>query len=333
MGEATEPAITKTEQPENSEFDVITYTGIVNRDGYHKLCELLRNYKSPSATKAYFIPITVGGDPNAGYRITRAIGHIYSDDIRALVPDVCKSAGTLMCIGANEIVICDKGELGPLDIQISKKDELFELTSGLDITQAIVAIQNASMQTFRDILFELKLEGGLGTKLAAELASNLTSGLFAPISAQLDPIKLGEHQRAMNIAAAYGQRLNQKFSNTTHIQIRQLLAAYPAHGFVIDRKEASELFSRVRGPSKDEVRVGELARTAMLNNNLSPASDEANVRIFNLAKVLNYLNAQEVQEEACDNGNEGSNDESDANPASGDSESNEASEFTARENA
>ncbi|WP_444914659.1 hypothetical protein [Microbulbifer sp. TRSA007] len=328
MSESPEANTVDTSKHEDKEFDVIAYSGMVSRSGYDQLCDHLRDYKSSTATKAYLIPLTVGGDPDAGYRIARAIGHLYPDDVRALIPDVCKSAGTLMCIGANELVICDKGELGPLDIQLSKKDEIFELASGLDISQAIAAIQSASMVTFRHLLFELKLEGGLGTKLAAELASNLTSGLFAPIAAQIDPIRLGEHQRAMNIADAYGQRLNRKFSNTTDEQIRQLLSAYPTHGFVIDRKEAAELFSRVREPSKEEALIGEVARRAMLSSGTSPESYDPKVRVFKLEEILRHMNAQEVKDEGYEDENEGPNDESAAKPASGDPESNEASKLT-----
>ncbi|WP_288130980.1 hypothetical protein [Microbulbifer sp.] len=274
---------------DESVYDIITYIGEVNRTGYDLLCDNVREFKTPDATRAYFIPITFGGDPNAGYRIARALGHIYHDEVIALVPDACKSAGTLMCIGMNELVICDRGELGPLDIQLSKKDELFELTSGLDIVQAINFLQNSSQEIFRDMLIDLKINGGLGTKLAAELASDITTGLISPIASQIDPIKLGEHQRAMNIATAYGRRLNQKFKNTSDSQILRLLSDYPAHGFVIDRKEAGELFSRVRAPEPAEERIAEGTLSVALQNGFHPGSRQPAVTVASLPKMLGYL--------------------------------------------
>lgn len=63
------------------------------------------------------------GDPNAGYRIGRALQHNY-DDVTLLVVGPCKSAGTLIAIAANKLVIGDMGELGPLDIQLKKMMKL-----------------------------------------------------------------------------------------------------------------------------------------------------------------------------------------------------------------
>jgi hypothetical protein len=105
---------------------------------------------------------------------------------------------------------------------------------------------------FKNYLYDLKFGGRLGTKMASDIASNMAIGLITPIAQQIDPVKLGEHQRAMNIAIAYGERLNAKFRNTTRAKIEKLLTSYPAHGFVIDRKEVKELFTNVREPNSQE---------------------------------------------------------------------------------
>ena len=42
--------------------------------------------------------------------------------LRIIVPDYAKSAGTLMALGANTILMSDSSELGPIDPQISSKD-------------------------------------------------------------------------------------------------------------------------------------------------------------------------------------------------------------------
>ena len=41
-----------------------------------------------------------------------------------LVSGYCKSAGTLVACGAHELVFSDAGEIGPIDIQMEKKDDL-----------------------------------------------------------------------------------------------------------------------------------------------------------------------------------------------------------------
>src|SRR5215210_636420 len=77
------------------------------------------------------ILVSHGGDPDAAYRISRCLQHNYQKVI-VYIPGFCKSAGTLIAIGGSEIVMSDHGQLGPLDVQIEKPDELFKSGSGLD---------------------------------------------------------------------------------------------------------------------------------------------------------------------------------------------------------
>src|SRR5262245_43794482 len=99
---------------------------------------------------------------------------------------------------------------------------------------------------------DIRLGARITTKLAAEMASTLVTGLYSQISAQVDPLRLGEMQRAMEIAMAYGQRLDAYDSNLKRNALQKLVSSYPSHGFVIDRKEARDLFHKVRAPSDDE---------------------------------------------------------------------------------
>jgi ClpP class serine protease len=88
---------------------------------------------------AILILVTEGGDPDAAYRIARCFQEHY-ELFTCIVPGYCKSAGTLITIGAHELVMTDGGELGPLDIQMSKKDELWESQSGLTVAAALNAL-------------------------------------------------------------------------------------------------------------------------------------------------------------------------------------------------
>lgn len=69
---------------------------------------------------------------------------------------------------------------------------------------------------------------------------------------QIDPNRLGEMQRAMRIAQEYGYRLNQSSQSLRNGALDNLIAGYPSHSFVIDRKEAATLFSSVRPPTNSE---------------------------------------------------------------------------------
>ena len=240
--------------------DYLLYFGPIDRNGYNKLSDLLES-KSTDFKKCQFTLITNGGSPDSAYRIARALGHYYTEGVTVSVPDYCKSAGTLIVIGASDLIIGDRGELGPLDVQLQNKDEIFEMSSGLDIIQSLTVIQEQAKGAFKDYLLEMRLGAGCGTKLSTQIAAKMAIKLVSPITAQIDPNRLGEHQRALTIAVSYGERLNKKFSNTNIKNINKLLAGYPSHSFVIDRKEANELFDRVSAPDENQIKIDKLSTT------------------------------------------------------------------------
>ena len=240
---------------EKLDADYIVYSGEITRAGYEKVSQICRDDKT--RPNAVLVLSTVGGDPHAGYRIARAIGHHY-EGFSVMIPGLCKSAGTLICLGARELIMGNQSEFGPLDVQIRKKDELFELGSGLDTIQALSYMQSQAMNAFRTYLIELKSDAGLSTRMAAEIASKLATGLFSPIYSQVEPVRLGELQRSIEVAYAYGQRLAKKSDNLKSGALNRLVSQYPSHGFVIDRSEAKELFNHVRPPAEEELELSQL---------------------------------------------------------------------------
>lgn len=261
--------------------DVILYYGDINREGYESLTHVCATEKLSDS--AYLVLATYGGDPHAGYRIARCLRHHYGK-FKILIPDHCKSAGTLIAIGADEVIIADRGELGPLDIQLSKPDELLEQSSGMDIPQALDFLKQQTKNTLSDLLWEIRVNRRLSTKVASELASKMTSAMFQPIYAQIDPIKLGETSRANAIGFEYGKRLNHAAANLKGNALVRLITHYPSHSFVIDRKEASELFVRVRCPTNVELEL--LDHIYGLDH-----------RIYNASPVVFNLNRIEVPDE------------------------------------
>lgn len=258
--------------------DVIIYYGDISRVGYESVTKVCASERMSET--AYLVLATCGGDPHAGFRIARCLRHHYGK-FKVIVPDLCKSAGTLITIGADEIIIADRGELGPLDIQLSKPDELLEQSSGMDIPQALDFLKQQTKATLSDLLWEIRVNRRLSTKMAAEMASKLTSNMFNPIYAQIDPVKLGETSRANAIGFEYGQRLNVTANNLKKDALVRLITSYPSHSFVIDRKEAADLFQRVRAPNEME--------TALLDHLYIQ-----NYPIFNNAPIVYNLNRAEA---------------------------------------
>ncbi len=243
-------------------LDVITYSGEINGRGYESICNVLGQKKGESVL---LVLATPGGDPHAGFRIARALQSTYGS-FDALVPRYCKSAGTLILTGAKSLYLDDMSELGPLDIQVKKGDELNGRNSGLDIFQAVNYLQVQTILAFKQYLVELTRDHGLSTRVASDIAVNLTLGLFNPISAQIDPIKLAEMQRATEIAFAYGARLNEKSINLKDGGMQKLVSGYPSHGFVIDRKEAKSIFINVSTPEGFIAEISQSVRASMMQN-------------------------------------------------------------------
>jgi hypothetical protein len=194
--------------------------------------------------------VSPGGDAHAAYRVARCLQRNYKH-VSIFVPGWCKSAATLLAVGANELIIGDCGELGPIDVQRPKEDELWESSSGLTEDAAISSLESSATGIFDHFVLEMKRisRGQIAFSLAAEIAGSLTVGLLEPIFAQIDPLKIGENSRAINIARDYGLRLGVYSQNLKDMEsIDKLVSSYSSHGFCIDREEAQELFKNVVTP-------------------------------------------------------------------------------------
>jgi len=97
--------------------------------GFYQLAKLTSHERRGNV---YLILSTHGGIGDSGFRIARTLRERYKR-FYLFVPSVCKSAGTLIALGADELILSDEGELGPLDAQVRKLDEIGELGSGLEI--------------------------------------------------------------------------------------------------------------------------------------------------------------------------------------------------------
>ncbi len=233
----------------DSDRDFIVISDRISRELHYRLSRALEKQSSNSRCTVFLT--TWGGDPDGGYRIARCLRHYYKDGIRLVIPSWCKSAGTLIAMGADELAIGDLGELGPVDIQVLKGSELEERSSGLDIQEAVAVIEKEAKDMFVAALHEIK-GMGLSTKLSGEFAAQVTAALVAPIASQIDPIRLGEMNRATRIAHEYGARLSGRSGNLKPGAIAYLITKYPTHSFVIDRLEAKILFNRVSNMNSPE---------------------------------------------------------------------------------
>ena len=236
---------------EQLDADVLFWNAPIERPYDNTLIELCLTRKLRK--NIFVILITEGGNADAAYRMAKILQNSY-EKFYTFVSGYCKSAGTLVVLGANELIICDHGELGPLDVQMAKKDELQEYQSGLTVMNALETLQDKAFSAFEKFFLDLKSKSGgqITLRTSTEIASSLTNGLFGPIFKQIDPMHIGEAGRSMSIALEYGRRLTDKTNNVSSNSLFDLIAGYPSHGFVIDRDEAETLFNNVRTPNDIE---------------------------------------------------------------------------------
>lgn len=212
---------------------------------------------------------TLGGDPHAAYRIARCFKRYYNVDVEddaergkffVFVDSLCSSAGTLIACGASELILSEYAELSPIDVQIRKPDEVGERSSGLTPKQALASLDRESKSLFKSHFRQLRFDRDLmlTTKTSVNIAANITIGLFSPIYAQLEPMRLGELERLLEVAVEYGERIGTR--NLKRGSLEKLLAGYPSHDFVIDRREARELFKEVKKPSDSLEKLGKYLR-------------------------------------------------------------------------
>ena len=227
------------------EADVLLFNGEINEsegDNFREHFNLERRRKN-----IFLILVTNGGDAHFAFRIARCLQREYKR-FTICITGKCKSAGALLTIGAHEIVMSNTGELGPLDVQVRKPDELWETSSGLTDVQALETLGETAFKAFEQNLLSLKWKSGITMKTCLDVATQLTVGLFSSIYNQIDPMRFGENSRAMRIGEEYGERLGEIGKNLQEKALQKLLAGYPSHNFVIDREETKRLFKQCGNP-------------------------------------------------------------------------------------
>jgi len=278
--------------------DLVLYSAEISDKKADTLIEVVRSIKDKKDTIVLTLA-TFGGDPDAAYRITRFLKSHYKKFI-LFIFGYCKSAGTLIAIGADEIVMSDLAELGPLDIQIARPDD-FRSSSGLDLDQALDELTKRIYGTYQACFVKTMYQGGgtISTRTAADIASALAVGLLSPITAQIDPLRLGENARQIQIAYDYGIRLNPKKAD----MISKLVSGYSSHSFVIDYQEAQTLFGNVRRPQGAECILEQVLYECVR----SPTPE---VLITNLSSLTSSDNVRNTEDKEEKNNSEETNGQS-----------------------
>lgn len=234
--------------------DIYLYNGPVNNVGYLQIVDAV---SAPHhSRKAVLLITTYGGSAESGYRIARYFQRFY-EEFWVYPTSVCASAGTLIAMGANGLYMAPFSELGPLDVQLAKRNELGEYKSGLVTKAALEKLRDEALWFWENFMLEIKRKGGrnLTFDTCSNIATAVCSAVFGELYKKIDPEILGQDDRDLKVAQEYGNRLARRGGNISEESIKKLVHDYPSHDFVIDSDETETLFNRVELPSESLMQV------------------------------------------------------------------------------
>jgi len=164
-----------------------------------------------------------GGFLDSAYKNIRILKE-YCNELNVIVPLQAKSAATVMCLGANEIVMTVFAELGPIDpiIQHPYKPQ--------------IRVPARSIKDFFDFL--------TSTETTDKIL--VDSQFKEKMSSLLDPYLIGSYHTALKSSKQIAEKLLKEnaLKNKPELvndAIKKLAEEYYSHSYVIDRNEARDI--------------------------------------------------------------------------------------------
>jgi ATP-dependent protease ClpP protease subunit len=195
---------------------------------------------------------TSGGNVYTAVKIMDTLRTKYKEIIIA-VPQEAKSSGTMMCCGANKIIMTSISELGPLDKPMVHPNDETAVISALDIVKSIDGMIEKGLDEQKAYAIQLSKEMGLPIRKALEVAGDSVSKLISPMLCREDVKIYNQAKRLLAIAETYGSELLNNYmlsyigkdalrKRISEMVLRQLIWLYPDHAFAIRRSELKEWF-------------------------------------------------------------------------------------------
>lgn len=192
---------------------------------------------------------SIGGDSSVPWRIVSTIRE-FCDEFNVIVPFKAYSATTMIALGADNIILGKKAELGPIDPALTTP------FNPRDPTGKLLEIGVESVMGYFSLLQD---------KLEIKDPEKILS-VFLKLSDKVDPLALGEISRqhsyirmvAEKLLKARKDRIDEK---TIKKVIESLVKESYFHGHSINRREAKELGLPIVEPDeKIEEKLWELYR-------------------------------------------------------------------------
>ena len=170
---------------------------------------------------------TRGGDTSASWNIINLL-RMYCDELQVIVPHKAHSAGTIISLGANEIVMTKQATLSPIDPSITTP-----LNPMIPGTNEYYPISVEAVRGYLDFAKEELKEAG----------DEVLSQIFLKLTDSVPPLVLGEVYRSSAQIKMLAKRLlkNQVTDDEDVKKIIQFLCSESgSHDYTINRREAKD---------------------------------------------------------------------------------------------
>lgn len=144
-----------------------------------------------------------GGSAKAGYQLAMFFRH-YCGRFVALVPRAAKSAATLLAIGADEIILGNSGELGPVDAQVLEGNDY---VPALDRVKALERLHASALEAFDRTMALLTLRTEQDVDELVPIAADFAARLSQPYMQKQDMVEYTRMSRVLKIGEDYASRL------------------------------------------------------------------------------------------------------------------------------
>lgn len=178
-----------------------------------------------------------GGDVSVPWRIV-TMAREFADEFNVLVPYHSHSAATMICLGADEIVMGKKGELSPIDPTLNR------LGGGTGSPAAVNVEDVMSYLAFMRDKVGIRDQEALG-ELIGQLATHVGPLTLGTVNRQYSHIRLVA-RKLLNL------RSTKMWRRRSSAIIRTLIEKMYSHGHAIGRHEAAELGLPVKNATTEE---------------------------------------------------------------------------------
>lgn len=189
--------------------------------------------------KISLVLYTNGGDTAAAWRLINLI-RTFCDELEVIVPVKALSAGTLICLGADKIVMTKQATLGPIDPSLNSPLGP-TVPGGAPNHRAPVSVE--AVQGYLDVATnELKISDG-----------QALAGIWTNLSEKIHPLVLGQIFRTRQQIRTLARKLLE-FQKTDSDEVDRIVSFLcsesGSHDHTINRREARGLGLKIENPDQ-----------------------------------------------------------------------------------